>query len=422
MNARLALLFLTTFSILADDWPQWLGPQRDGVWREEGIVEKFDGAPKLRWKADIGGGYAGPAVAGGRVFVTDRQRAKGTERVLCFNEADGRPLWMHEYDCPYAISYPAGPRCTPIVDGDRVYTLGAMGNLFCLSTKDGKVLWQVDFKKDFGTKTPVWGFAAHPLVDGDKLICLGGGEEGTTIAFNKMTGKVLLRALPGPDLGYCPPMIFKAGGKRQLIIWHPRALNSIDPETGKLHWTEPFRVRSGLSIPTPRLHGDLLFITSFYNGPLMMRLAKDAPRAKVEWRATGRSERNTQQLHAIMCTPFIEDGHIYGVCSYGQFRCIKAATGERVWETFAPVTTAEGRWANAFIVKHQDRFFIHNEKGDLIIAKLSPKGYDEISRANLIAPTNTARGRQLVWSHPAFANKSIYLRNDRVIRCYSLAK
>ena len=99
-----------------------------------------------------------------------------------------------------------------------------------------------------------------------------------------------------------------------------------------------------------------------------------------------------------------------------------SATRERVWETFAPVTNAEGRWANAFIVKHRDRFFIHNEKGDLIIAKLSPKGYDEISRANLIAPTNTARGRQLVWSHPAFANKSIYLRNDRVIRCYSLAK
>ena len=433
----LCLLSLTTLSTFADDWPQWLGPQRDGVWREDGIIEKFDGAPKLRWKADIGGGYAGPAVSKGRVYVLDRQLSKGaknpanpfsrgqlagTERVLCLNEADGKLLWEHEYDCPYAISYPAGPRCTPIVDGDRVYTLGAMGNLFCLNTKDGKVLWQVDFKKDFGTKTPVWGFAAHPLVDGDKLICLAGGEEGTTIAFNKMTGKVLWRALPGPDLGYCPPMIFKAGGKRQLIIWHPRALNSIDPETGKLHWSEPFSVRSGLSIPTPRLHGDLLFITSFYNGPLMMRLAKDAPRAKVEWRATGRSERNTQQLHAIMCTPFIEDGHIYGVCSYGQFRCIKAATGERVWETFAPVTSAEGRWANAFIVKHQDRFFIHNEKGDLIIAKLSPKGYDEISRANLIAPTNTARGRQLVWSHPAFANKSIYLRNDRIIRCYSLAK
>ena len=422
MNARLCLLFLTTFSILADDWPQWLGPQRDGVWREEGIVEKFDGAPKLRWKADIGGGYAGSAVAGGRVFVTDRQRAKGTERVLCFNEADGRPLWMHEYPCAYRVSYSAGPRCTPTVDGDRVYTLGAMGNLFCLSVKDGKVLWQHDFKKDFGAKTPIWGFAAHPLVDGDKLICLVGGKQGTTMAFNKMTGKVIWAALPGPDLGYCPPMIFKAGGQRQLIIWHPRALNSIDPETGKVYWTEPFRIRSGLSIPTPRLHGDLLFVTSFYNGPLMMRLDKNKPKATVAWRATGRSERNTEQLHAIIATPFIEDGHIYGVCSYGQFRCLKAATGERVWESLKPVTGKVGRWANAFLVKHRDRFFIHNEKGDLIIAKLSPKGYQEISRAKLIEPTNRAAGRQLVWSHPAFANRSIYLRNDKEVRCYSLAK
>ena len=123
-----------------------------------------------------------------------------------------------------------------------------------------------------------------------------------------------------------------------------------------------------------------------------------------------------------MATPFIEDGHIYGVCSYGQFRCLKAATGERVWESLKPVTGKVGRWANAFLVKHRDRFFIHNEQGDLIIAKLSPKGYEEISRANLIPPTNRAAGRQLVWSHPAFANRSIYLRNDREVRCYSLAK
>ena len=123
-----------------------------------------------------------------------------------------------------------------------------------------------------------------------------------------------------------------------------------------------------------------------------------------------------------MCTPFVEGGHIYGVCSYGQFRCLKAATGERVWESLKPVTGKAGRWANAFLVKHRDRFFIHNESGDLIIAKLSPKGYEEISRARLIEPTNQAAGRQLVWIHPAFANKSIYLRNDREVRCYSLAK
>ena len=436
-NTSALLLSFVSISVLASEWPQWLGPQRDGIWREDGIIEKFDGAPKLKWKVDVGGGYSGPAVADGRVFLTDRQLAKGvtnpankftrgrlagSERILCLRESDGKLLWKHEYDCPYQLSYPAGPRCTPTVDGERVYVLGAMGDLFCLAVADGKVIWQRNFEKEFGAKVPVWGFAAHPLVDGKKLICLGGGEEGTTIAFDKLTGKVLWRALPGPDLGYCPPMIYEAGGKRQLIIWHPRALNSIDPETGKVFWSEPFRVRAGLTISTPRLDGDLLFVTSFYNGPLMMRLAKDAPKATVAWRATGRSERNTEQLHAIMCTPFIEGGHIYGVCSYGQFRCLKVATGERVWESFAPITKKSGRWANAFIVKNGNRFFIHNEAGDLIIAKLSPKGYEEISRARLIEPTNTAQGRRIVWSHPAFANKSIYLRNDREVRCYSLAE
>ena len=147
MNARLVTFLFCCNVAFASDWPQWLGPQRDGVWREEGVVEKFDGKPKLRWKAAVGGGYAGPAVADGRVFVLDRQLAKGqknpanpfkrgqipgTERVLCLNEVDGKLLWKHEYDCPYEVSYPAGPRCTPTVDGDRVYVLGAMGDLFCL--------------------------------------------------------------------------------------------------------------------------------------------------------------------------------------------------------------------------------------------------------------------------------------------------
>ena len=255
-------------------------------------------AVELRWKVEIGGGYAGPAVADGRVFVLDRQLAKGTsnpsnpfsrgqlpgtERVLCLNEVDGKLLWKHEYDCPYAISYPAGPRCTPTVDGDRVYVLGAMGDLFCFKAKTGKLVWKKDFKKDFGAKVPIWGFAAHPLVEGNKLICLVGGNRGVAMAFDKMTGKVLWSALQSPDLGYCPPMIYEAGGKRQLIIWHPRALNSVDPETGKLYWSVPFTARSGLTIPTPRLYGDLLFVTSFYNGPLMMRLAKDVPRAGDGW-------------------------------------------------------------------------------------------------------------------------------------------
>jgi outer membrane protein assembly factor BamB len=127
-------------------------------------------------------------------------------------------------------------------------------------------------------------------------------------------------------------------------------------------------------------------------------------------------------LNAIIPTPFLEDGYIYGVCSYGQLRCLKAETGERIWETFQ-ATTGGGaiRWANAFIVKHGVRFFLWNEKGDLIIAKLSPKGYEEISRAHLLEPTGTASGRNVLWSHPAYANRSIYARNDKEIICALLA-
>jgi outer membrane protein assembly factor BamB len=180
-------------------------------------------------------------------------------------------------------------------------------------------------------------------------------------------------------------------------------------------------VRSGLAIPTPRLQDDLLFITSFYNGPIMLRLDRDKPAASIVWRGKSTSERNTDGLHSIMCTPFIDGEHIYGVCSYGQLRCLKTATGERVWETFAATSGKEVRWANAFLIKNGDRFFLPNEKGELIIARLTPKGYEEISRAKLLEPTNTAAGRDVVWSHPAFANRCIYARNDKELVSVSLA-
>ncbi len=426
-------------AILADDWPQWLGPERDGVWRESGILEKFpaDG-PTVRWRTPIGAGYSGPAVAEGRVFVMDRQlataaanpsnafergRIPGSERVLCFNEPDGKLLWAHEYDCPYTVSYAAGPRTTPVVHAGRVYTIGSEGNLFCLDAATGKEVWSRDFKKDFSVQTPTWGFAGHPLVDGNKLICLAGGEGSVAVAFDKETGKELWRALSAREPGYAPPVIFEAGGRRQLIIWHPEALNSLDPETGALLWSEPGKANAGMTIATPRKLGDLLYVTSFYNGSVMMRLAPDKATASKLWQSNKASEKDTDALHSTMSTPFLEGGYIYGVCSYGQLRCLRAETGERVWETFAATTGDKPvRWANAFLVKNGTRFFLFNETGDLIIAKLSPKGYEEISRAHLLEPTNNDPRRMVVWSHPAFANRSVYVRNDKEMVCVSLAQ
>lgn len=444
------LVLLGASRILADDWPQWLGPKRDGVWRENGIVEKFPASGlKQRWRVPIGGGYAGPAVAQGRVIVTDRQLGKGevnpsnpfdkktvirgVERVLCLDEKSGAVLWTREYSCPYQVSYAAGPRCTPVVAGDRVYTLGTMGDLYCFDLKDGKVIWSKKLPEVYQMSVPMWGFAGHPLIDGDRLICLVGGNGSVAVAFHKDTGKEIWKALSAEEPGYAPPMIYEFGGQRQLIIWHPESVNSLNPETGTVLWSHRFpprgSVRAGMTIPTPRKVDDLLFCTCFYDGSLVLRISKDGKQATEVWRKKGRSEKpaDTEALHAVMATPFILNNHIYGVCSYGELRCLDLMTGERRWATRVPTGNKELRWANAFLIQHEEKFFLFNEHGELILAHLSPKGYQEISRAKILAATNPNAGirgmdgRLVLWSHPAFANRCLFVRNDREIVCVSLA-
>jgi outer membrane protein assembly factor BamB len=440
-------LLLAAAGARADDWPQWLGPQRDGVWRETGILERFPtGGPRVRWRVPVGIGYAGPAVAAGRVYLMDRvldagvknpgsgftrETIEGKERVLCLDEATGKLLWKHEYDCRYQVGYPAGPRATPTVADGKVYTLGTMGDFFCLDASSGKVIWSKNFLKDYKARLGVWGYAAAPLVDGDAVICLVGGKGQEVVAFHKDTGKELWRALSadyGP--GYSPPISIEAGGARQLIVWTPEEVAGLDPETGKVYWSQPFPLGKpdiALIIATPRRAGDLLFVTAFYDGSMMLKLADDKPGATVLWESKSKSEQpeKTDFLHSIICTPIIKDGYIYGVCSYGELRCLKADTGERLWSTLKATTTTDEptRWANAFLVAEGDRFLLFNEQGDLIIARLTPRGYDEIGRAHILEPTNRLAGpkRPVVWSHPAFANRSVYARNDKEIACVSLA-
>lgn len=431
-----AALFILWLALSAtawgEDWPQWLGPQRDGIWRETGILEKFPpGGPSTRWRTEIAAGYAGPAVAAGRVYVTDRVEAEGTkkpaspfergnipgtERVLCLNESDGKLLWKHEYDCPYTVSYPLGPRTTPVVHEGKVYTLGAEGNLLCLSTDTGKVVWSHDLKKDYGVKAPTWGFAAHPLLDGHKLICMVGGAGSTVVAFDKDTGKEIWRALTASEPGYCPPMIYEFGGRRQLIVWHAEAVNGLDPETGKVYWSQPIPTYQGMTIPTPRRLGTSLFISSTGNNTALLRVAGEQPGVEVVWRGDKKTG-----MAPVFGTPFAEGGYIYGSDKDGKLCCIKADTGERVWETMEPNDGKKAPSGDVFIVKNGERFFLATEKGDLIIAKLSPKGYEEISRTHLLKPTAAAWGRDVVWSHPAFANRCVYARNDKEIICASLA-
>ncbi len=445
--------------VRADDWPQWMGPNRDGVWKETGLVEKFpEGGPKVLWEARVGQGYAGPAVAAGKVYLLDRVLAagektpaggfdeavvKGGERVLCFDAQSGKQLWEHTYPCTYRISYAAGPRCTPSVGGDRVYTLGAMGDLLCLDAGSGKVVWSKNFPGDFGAKVPVWGFAAHPLVDGDKLICLVGGTDGRLVmAFDKKTGAEKWRSLSyeSGDFGYSPPVIYTLAGRRQLVIWTPKALNGLDPETGKRLWSVPFEAKASLTAPMPRAAGDEVFVTSFYNGSMLVRVTPDGATAVWRSKAKGEKPNQTTDLSSIIPTPVLKGGYVYGVCSYGELRCVELQTGKRVWETMratrGPLTPERvrenpepsvgspwsERWANAFLVENGDRFVLFNEQGELILARLSPSGYEEVSRAQVLKPTNKMAGRPVVWTYPAFADKCVFARNDEKLVCVSLAR
>jgi len=439
---RLIILALCGLSALASaraaDWPQWMGEGRDGVWKETGTLEKFPkGGPKELWRKKIGSGYAGPAVAGGLVYVMDFQtdvdvarkgdpgsnpKIKGKERVLCLSAKDGSEVWKHEYDCLYEVSFPAGPRCTPTVNDGKVYTLGTMGDLYCLDARRGTVIWKQDFKKaPYEAKTPFWGFSGHPLVDGKRLICLVGGKDSALVAFDKDTGKELWRSLPGEEVGYCPPSIITAGGKRQVVVWMPEAINAVDPETGKELWSAELKPSYGMSIMAPPKSGDYLFAGGIGGKSVLLKLDSDKPGAEEVWRTN--TFKGATSVFPVNSTPILDKDTIYGVDQPGQLRAVDLKTGKRLWETTRPTTGGEpANSGTAFLVKNGDRFFIFGETGDLTIARLSRKGYEEIDRAHLLEPTGLVFGRNVVWSHPAFAEKCVFARNDREIGCWSLAK
>jgi len=384
----------------------------------------------------VGGGYSGPAVADGLVYVMDfvkesgeafnkpgqRAELEGQERVLCLKASDGSEVWKHEYDCKYKISYPAGPRATPTVADGKVYTLGAEGNLTCLDAKTGKVFWTKDFNDDYGAETPQWGFAGHPLVVGDKLICLVGGKGSVAVAFDKDTGKEIWKALSASAPGYAPPTMIEAADTKQLLIWDADKLNSLNPETGEVYWSVPLKPDFEMSIMAPRQEGNYLFASGIGNVGAVMELGSEEPKAEVLW--TGNT---TKGLYAANATPFIENGTIYGSdCRPGYFRAVDLKTGKRLWETFKPTHGGDRPKGHgtAFVVKHQPsgKFFLFSEVGDLIVADLSRKAYKEISRFHVLEPTGEAFGRNVVWSHPAFAEKSVFARNDKELVCVSLEK
>jgi outer membrane protein assembly factor BamB len=204
------------------------------------------------------------------------------------------------------------------------------------------------------------GFSAHPLLDGNKLICMVGGDGTTVVAFDKDSGKELWRALAAREPGYCPPMIYEVGGTRQLIIWHSQAINGLDPETGKVYWTQAAATYYGMAIATRRLVDNAVFVCGYPQVSLLVRVKADGKSPEVVWKGTSKTG-----LSSDFSTPFAEQGHIYGLLAGGALCCIKDDTGERLWQSFEATTGKRvGYSAGCFLVKNGDRFFLFNDRGD----------------------------------------------------------
>ena len=436
------LVSSSTRCVQADDWPQWQGPNRDGIWLEKGIIKSIpaDGPPVL-WRAPLGGGYSGPAVVGERLYVTDYMKSEGDldnnpnsrsllsgkERVLCFDTTTGKEIWTHEYDCPYSISYAAGPRCTPTVSDGRVYALGSEGNFLCLDASDGHLLWQKDFKKEYNAKTPIWGFCGHPLVFDDLVICVVGGEGSVAVAFDRKNGTERWRALTASEQGYCPPTLIQSAGVEQLLIWDADNLNSLEPATGRQLWSEPLKPMYGMSIMVPqlgRLHGkEVLFASGIGKVGALYALKNDSPAAEVVWRGEPKNA-----MYCANSTPFIKDNTIYGCdCHSGMLTAVDLESGDRLWETSEPTSRTDrpAKHGTAFLIRQPTpndplRVWLFSETGDLILARLTRDAYEELGRTHLLEPTNECFGRSVVWTHPAFANGCCFVRNDEELICVSL--
>lgn len=420
------LALLTSSPASGQDWPQWRGPNRDGVLRSEVPLIKELPPKSLprEWTVPVGAGYSGPTVADGRIYLTDRQAQSdesGSERVLCFDAATGRELWSFSYPVAYAISYTAGPRASVTVHDGRAIAVGAMGHMHCLDAASGDLLWKQDLAAEFDVQMPIWGIAGAPLVYKDLVIQIVSGADGAcVVALELSNGQERWRALD-ERAGYSAPILIRQGDADVVVCWTGESVSGLNPDTGEVHWAVPMLPRNmPIGVATPITDGSRLFVSSFYDGSLMIALDADEPEAKQLWHRVGVDEKNTDALHSIIATPIFKGDYLYGVDSYGELRCLKASNGDRVWENQTAVP--RNRWATIHIIQSADREILLNDQGELIFATLAPEGYIEHSRTQLIAPTRLQLNRRngVTWAHPAIADGMIYARSDEELICASL--
>ena len=338
-------------------------------------------------------------------------------------------MWTVTYPAAYGgIGYQAGPRASVTVHDGLAYALGATGMLHCLDAASGQIKWKKDCEAEYEIEMPIWGIAGAPLIYQDLVILHIGGKDACVVALDRKTGKHVWKTLKD-RAQYTAPFLVKQAGKDVVIVWTGDSVAGLDAATGEVYWRYEWKPRNmPIGIATPVVDGDRVFFTGFYDGSLMLRLAEKEGKPSFEklWQIAGRDERNTEALHSIISTPILRGGYIYGADSYGELRCLDAKTGERIWEDLT--ATPKARWSNLHFVERitdgkLQEDWLFNERGELLIGHLSPKGFTEVSRGKLIEPTQEQLRQRggVCWAHPAYANRCVFIRNDNELVCASLA-
>ncbi len=388
------------------DWPQWRGPNRDDVSKETGLLKQWPAeGPKKVWMSDVGGlGYAGFSVVKGKLFTMGARDQ--TEFLIALDANTGKELWATPIGGRLANKWGDGPRGTPTVDGDFVYTLGGDGTLICASVADGKSRWKVTMA-ELGGKVPNWGYTESVLVDGNKVLCTPGGPKGTVAALDKNTGKVIWQSAEWTDgAQYSSIIIADHNGKRQYIQLVMNTLAGLDAATGKVLWKSPWPGRTAV-IPTPIFKNGHVYITTGYGvGSKLVKVAAGNQVSDVYENKVMKNHHGGVIL--------IGD-HLYGYSDGPGWICQSFMTGEEVW-----ANKSLGKGAIAYA---DGMFYCLDEgSGAVALVEASPKGWNEKGRFKLEPQTTQRSPSGRIWTHPVISNGKLYLRDQELIFCFNVKK